>query len=299
MNIKKKHAYLIIAHSDEYCLNHLLKCLDDSRNDIYLLIDTKSSLNISFKPCNSSLHFVKRYDIRWGDLSLVKAELRLIETATANGRYSYYHLLSGQDLPIKTQDYIHDYFGSLPSGSNLIGFCSDNGLDKVFDERISYRLFFTRNLRDNGIRGRVLSKLRDMALNFQKSLGLTRKFKDFEIRKGAQWCSFTDEFARYAISRSRWIKKTFSHIFAPDEIALQTLIWNSPFKHTIHNLNDEYEGCMRAIDWNRGRPYIWRKGDFEELMESGKLFARKFNSMVDKEIIDMVYNRIMSVNQSK
>ena len=49
----------------------------------------------------------QRLDVRWGDISVVKAELLLLETASMKGPYDYYHLLSGVDLPIKSQDYIH------------------------------------------------------------------------------------------------------------------------------------------------------------------------------------------------
>ena len=33
---------------------------------------------------------------------------------------------------------------------------------------------------------------------------------------------------------------------------------------------------MRAIDWTRGSPYEWKVSDFDELINSNKLFARKF-----------------------
>ena len=37
----KKHAYLILAHNNFYCLERLLKLLDDERNDIFLHVDKK------------------------------------------------------------------------------------------------------------------------------------------------------------------------------------------------------------------------------------------------------------------
>ena len=38
----KKHAYLIMAHTQPELLKMLLKKLDDERNDIYLHIDSKA-----------------------------------------------------------------------------------------------------------------------------------------------------------------------------------------------------------------------------------------------------------------
>lgn len=49
-------------------------------------------------------------DVRWGDISVVDAEFALFDEAYRRGEYSYYHLLSGVDMPLKTQNYIHRFF---------------------------------------------------------------------------------------------------------------------------------------------------------------------------------------------
>ena len=83
--------------------------LDDERNDIYLHIDKKVVLGSLeqdlFRLAKARLFVLEqRLDVRWGDISVVKAELLLLETASMKGPYDYYHLLSGVDLPIKSQD---------------------------------------------------------------------------------------------------------------------------------------------------------------------------------------------------
>jgi hypothetical protein len=35
---------------------------------------------------------------------------------------------------------------------------------------------------------------------------------------------------------------------------------------------------MREIDWEHGSPYIWQDHDYQTLINSNKIFARKFNS---------------------
>ena len=52
----------------------------------------------------------KRIDIRWGHVSLIKAEMLLFEAALTNGPYAYYHLLSGADLLIKPLDLFFNFF---------------------------------------------------------------------------------------------------------------------------------------------------------------------------------------------
>lgn len=49
--------------------------------------------------------------------------------------------------------------------------------------------------------------------------------------------------------------------------------------------DDRYESIMRLIDWKRGGPYIFKKEDFEDLVTSPMLFARKFDQREDNVII--------------
>ena len=107
-----RHAYLIMAHNEWELLNTLLSLIDDPRNDIFLHIDKKvKKMPDLYQPKYSKLYFTpKRYDVRWGDVGQVHSEMHLFRTAYEHGSYQYYHKLSGVDLPIKTQDYIHDFF---------------------------------------------------------------------------------------------------------------------------------------------------------------------------------------------
>ena len=50
---------------------------------------------------------------------------------------------------------------------------------------------------------------------------------------------------------------------------------------------------MRLIDWKRGEPYTFKKEDFDELVYSKMLFARKFDSELYPEIIDMIFEAVM------
>lgn len=111
----RKHAYLVIAHNNFQQLEFLLSLLDDEKNDIFLLIDKKSEISASVlkslnESCNKSIFtLVERVKINWGGYSQIKAELILLKAAVHNN-YSYYHLISGSDLPLFSQDYIHEFF---------------------------------------------------------------------------------------------------------------------------------------------------------------------------------------------
>ena len=63
-------------------------------------------------------------------------------------------------------------------------------------------------------------------------------------------------------------------------------------------MNNEYDSNLRHVDWNRGNPYVFRKEDFNELMNSDKLFARKFDESKDVEIVNMIYELILSLDEA-
>ena len=107
----KRHAYLILAHKNPRQLRKLIALLDDPRNDIFVHVDRKATFRSEdwTRTCrHSGLYFLdRRIRVNWGGVSIMRCELALLEAAAARGRYDYYHLLSGMDLPIKDQDTIH------------------------------------------------------------------------------------------------------------------------------------------------------------------------------------------------
>lgn len=286
-----KHAYLIIAHNEPILLKRLLASLDDVRNDIFLHIDKKSIDLYHFVTnkitlLRSNLYIIhERIDIRWGDISQVETELLLMEKALSKGNYEYLHLLSGVDYPIKSQDYIHDFFTKY-GGKEFIGFAQGENNKEDLERKTKWIYLFTGDFKQrNPIRRKFTSAIRSIFLSLQKTLKYHRKYP-CELKKGAQWFSITSDLAKYLIDNKTFILNTFKHIPCCDEIFLQTMVWNSPFKCNIYNTMDEYEGNMRLIDWDRGNPYVWKSEDIDEILQSNKLFARKLSSTESRNLIN-------------
>ena len=275
-----RHAYLIIAHNEFRILETLLQVLDDSRNDIYIHFDAKVEAIPDLSTTNAGLTVLQnRIDVRWADVSQIQTEILLFQEALSSGiKYSYFHLLSGVDLPIKSQDYIHSFFDS-HQGKEFIGYASTAITPEIIRKACRWHLF-PRHFRDGGPAIRLI---RSVLLKFQEIFGLRRN-KGIEFRKGANWVSVTEGMARYFVSRKDWILKTFSHTFCCDEIVMQTLCWNSPYKDFIYDIEDEWRGNMRLIGWNDGHLTDWTAGDLDTISSSSALFARKFNSS-DMEFI--------------
>lgn len=292
-----KHAYCIIAHTDSYCLQKLITCIDNPDNDIFIHFDKKSNLFDKFLYSKfSQIHILpKEYstDIRWGAFSQIEAEISILKLALSKGSYTYYHLLSGQDLPIKSQSYIHSFFNNLPIGTNLVGYKDYTSKDKRNTlKRVAPHHLFRNNLRNKKKIIRLICRsLEEISSHLQRVLGL-RINHNIEYRKGSNWVSITEDFAKYVLSQMNSIINLFGKAVICDELLMQTLAWNSKFKDTVYNYDIEAIGNMREIDWHRGNPYTWRESDFKYLMKSDKLFARKFSSDIDKNIIDLICNQI-------
>lgn len=282
-----KHAYCIIAHNEPLILEKLVKLIDDERNDIYVLIDLKADISVfrCIRTWKSGLFFIPRIDIRWGTISQIRAELELFKFASKK-RYLYYHLLSGVDLPLKSQDYIHDFFQK-NKGREFVGFTQDKKNMADLTRKTSYYYFFLENYKSNKNIDRNISHvIHKFLLQVQVLFHIKRTY-DIELKKGCNWCSITNEFCSYLLEKEKYILEIFKYTLCGDEIFLQSILWNSPFRNNIYNLSDEFTSCMREIDWVRGNPYVWQDLDFEYLMSSNKLFARKFSSF-DKMIVDKI-----------
>lgn len=78
---------------------------------------------------------------------------------------------------------------------------------------------------------------------------------------------------------------------------VQTMLVNSPFAANLYmpNCNNDQMACARLIDWERGNPYVFRMADYDEIMQSPAMFARKFSMQTDPEIVKAIqaalYNR--------
>lgn len=288
----EKHAYLIMAYNNWNLLEKLLRLLDDERNDVFLHVDSKSSdfeksrfENVLKK---SRFFLIPRKPVYWADFSQIDVELNLMSVAKEKGNYCRYHLLSGTDLPLKTQDEIHEFFDKY-ADKEFIGIVPDEVWYSV--RRLKFYHLMTHN---NIYRNSKILKGADRMFEYLQRLVGVNRLKDcqkMKILDGWTWFSITDRFCSYLLNNRSFIEKTFRYSIASDELMCQTMAYNSEFRDLIYDQTNLKNGSMRFIDWKRGSPYTWGQdeGDYEMLMSSPYMFARKFN---EDELSDRIYNEI-------
>lgn len=265
------HAYLIMAHNNIHTLNILLEMLDDSRNFLFIHLDKKSKLLYSdlYVPNYSKYYFIEdRIDVKWGGSSQIDLELLMFETALKNGPFRYYHLISGSDLPIKSQNFIHDFFNK-NNGKEFIDFANDKFNQDDCERKVMKYYFFQKWNTDTYTLKWYFKRFIDKVIS-----SFLKRSKCLDFKKGANWVSITQPCCEYIISKKDFIRKRFKYTFCGDEIFVQSLVFNSPFYSNCYSEN-KLNGCLREIDWKRGIPYAWTISDKEELQQSENLFARK------------------------
>lgn len=284
----KKHAYLIMAHGDWTLLSKLLQTLDDPRNDLFVHIDAKAHFSPAdvYVPKQAGCTYIQRLDVNWGGDSQIKCELALLQEAVKNC-YAYYHLLSGADLPLKSQDEIHHFF-LINQGKNYIRHNYVDDEESLSLTRIREYHFLQNQIgRKTGWLVGILYRAEQVALNVQRILRINRiRQCPKALYKGANWFSIDHAMAMEVISEIPFIQKYFFHSLCADEFFLQTVAMNSSLKDTVENED------LRYIDWDRGSPYTFTSEDYDILMASKKLFARKFSDYTDDKITSRIASKV-------
>ena len=289
-----RHAWLILTHGNFAILEKQLRFLDSENADFFIHVDAKADFDeerFSAVTERSRVTFVPRRRISWGHFAIAEAELELLRAA-APGRYDYYHLLSGVDVPVKPRAYIEEYFTRAP-GTNYVNF-----LAPEISRADLYRVMFYYPMQRYNIRKPAVRRaLRNFSAAVQLGFGVdrTRRLPDgFAFQKGAQWFSITHALAAYLLEKESEIRGIFSDTYCPDEMFVQTEIINSPFRDTLpeNAFCNDYASCLRYVDWKRGNPYTFTDADLAELLSTPEtaLFARKFDYRSAPAVVDALFD---------
>ena len=91
------------------------------------------------------------------------------------------------------------------------------------------------------------------------------------------------------IESNKRLRRYLRFTWGADEFVIPTLIMNSKFSETVINDNFYY------IDWSKGgaSPKTLTIEDYNLLLASDKMLARKFDIKVDSKILDLLDDRIV------
>lgn len=108
-----RHAIMIMAHKDTV---HVCRTASYFKEDcdVFVHFDKKSKITEEDAARLREIPWVKdvtsEYNVNWGGTSVLECELYMLEKAVKNSDADYFHLISGQDYPIRPLAQFLRYF---------------------------------------------------------------------------------------------------------------------------------------------------------------------------------------------
>lgn len=272
-------AYAIQCHKDSTQVNRMISNLDCDGVYFFIHVDSKSDIISNIQRKSNVIFVENRMNIEWGGFSQVEATLELLREIKKHGDYSYIHVISGQDFPIKSALKIRDHFMRHVGNQ----FIESIPIPQKHISRLN--VYYPPILLGRG-RVRFLRAIYKKVITNSKIFTRDISFLP-EVYKGSSWFSITGDCMNYIlnfIEENAQFYNFFQNTLCGDEVFFQTIIMNSPFRDKVINDN------LRYIKWNENdnSPITFEIHHFDKLAETQKLFARKFDRKIDMEVINKV-----------
>ncbi len=271
-----KITHLILVHENPLQIKRLIQRLAHPDADFYVHVDLKTDINpFLFLQSQNIKFIINRVRVHWGAYSVVQATVNgLSEILKTGNKYDYINLMSGQDYPLKSTSDIHYFLENNPNKAFMHTLSVENEWKEAIHRITKYHLseytFFGKY---------TLEKWLNLFLPL-------RKMPNNLVAVGrSQWFTITSTHAEYLVNylqKNKNVKRFFELTWGSDEFVFQTILFNSEYQKDIVNDN------LRYIDWSekKASPKTLTINDLSTLLNSGKLFARKFNETLDCLIIN-------------
>lgn len=292
-------AYIILAHKQPEQLYRLVEKLDDNESTFFIHIDKNRSIDnfnnlLGFQ---DKVQFVKREASIWGGIGIVMAILNAFQAIKGfKKKIEHIVLLSGQDYPIKSNEYINNFLKTSPHSVFIEYWSMPN-----------YKVW-----KDHGGMGRI-TKYYFGRKDSQKYLAKTVNFiaiifpflkrrLPYKLKPfcGWMWWSMDRYSMNYILKFLEDHPKYLQyhqHTFIPDEFFFQTILLNAKDERLLSSITNNN---MRFVQWKdeKAHPQTLRINDFQQLLASDALFARKIDPEKDEEIIDAIDDYLASCDRA-
>lgn len=303
-----KIAYCISAYTDSPHLERLISRLNNDDVCFIIHVDARikdiTVFEESISKYSNAYFTSKRYYVQWGGWNQVRYQEQFLLDALKH-QADRIVVMTAQDYPIWPCSKIRQYF--IESG-NKIWMCGLNLSKLKVPSPMCHKLSVLQIGRDWPINNRQIWRIA-VALCERMMKCLPYRRKHYLMIDGTRWdiwqasgyFSVNKLQAQYILDKLKDKKITnyFRYCFVPEELTIPTIIFNSDFaKDASVFPRDSYEGlstlaALHCFYYNKNIK-IYQIEDFDEIVESGKMFCRKVvtdisDSLMDK--IDLYRNR--------
>ena len=295
--------YLILAHKNPLQLSRMIERLDDGASKFFIHLDAKTPIE-PFAACLEGGHirFIEpRERCVWGDFSIVRATIHLMEAASKE--QGFFILMSGQDYPIQSQGYINDFL-ERNKGFDFIEIepLEEKWKPKMVKDKLEHYHILHSEERGNSncyapfahcsvfqkvrtlmhlLKGRLSQK------NFRLLCSLPKRVAPFERQyAGSQFWAFSERtfyaVLHYIREHKAALEEYYKYTSSPDEIYFHSVLMHLVAKDSTIKLKEQ----ITYVNYFR-KNNVFITEDFDKLTSAkGKLFARKFDTDIDIEILN-------------
>ncbi len=283
-------AYVILIHKSPRQAKRLIDALNDGRSVFFIHVDRAVDINHFNEILGVPGHvkFIPREVTRWASYGIVQAIINALKAINEFGtEFSKIMLLSGQDYPIKSNQFIEEWAKRHSREIHLEHFHLP-APEKWQPNGGLYRV--TKYFIGLGMVDRLISRSLNLTSRFFPVLR-RRGYRGMQPFAGSMWWNLNMDALRYILAFIRenpGYVNFHQYTFACDEVFFHTILLNSDDERIRPHIRNT---DMRYIKWKSreaSHPEIISEGDFSELKESPALFARKFDDTRDTAILKLI-----------
>ncbi len=272
-------AHLIVTYTNPAQTERMIRQMQHPEFDFYIHVDAKLPIHShEFLSQIPNVFLIKkRIKVQWGGYSTVQAVFNSLQEILDSGReYDFISLMSGQDYPIKSVDEMQLFFANR-KGKLLMKY---RAFDGEWEEgMLRIKKIFLANYHFKG--KNFLEKLLNRVLPKRKLP------KGIKFYGSSMFWALSPKAVKYVLNKihsDTKLKRFFYYTFAPDEFIFQTLLMNSPFAAYVINENCHYYKHPPKTP----SPKTFTEEDFEDIIASDRIYARKFDMLKDHHVLDRI-----------
>lgn len=212
-------------------------------------------------------------------------------------------ILTGQDYPLRSISEIHkmlreDQQKEWIWGTNITTWEGEDGR-KNRNKVVLYH-FMDIKVKNHFVARVLRGASRELLriLSFRKKPYLVIDGKRWDIWHASGYMCITMQLAKYiykTMDEQEMIGKYFRTSYVPEEQVIPTIVFNSPFASKCTKIIKEYLDLvdLSAVTYfNYGKAIqVFDETNYDELMMSGRMFARKFSSTKSAGLMKKLSNR--------
>ena len=296
--------YLILAHKKPDQIAKLISTLSHENTYFFLHIDQKINVKIfdDLKKVRTCIFIKKRVKCDWGSFGLVQATLNSMVEIEAFMNLKYqkinYHLIqiSGEDLPLKSNNFIQNYLASKPETSFINHWLLPNKKwwnGGMFRFESIYLIPYNRYPKTHFWLNKIVKNSflkRYIAIN-----QIGQNIPNLKLFGALQWMILSKKMVAFVINNAndKKFNRIFKYVLAPDEIYFPTLIYHFD-KEKIFQI-ENIPTHLVIFEGNKPNPEYLKIQDLEKHKDNNDyLFARKFDPTKNPEATAYILDHIKS-----